>query len=287
MIRLWVDDDGESRIWKRSGFLFLNLYRVRSKSFCLFLFINNWINMIEINNLHKSFGSKKVLRGVNLTIEQGQTIVIIGRSGCGKSVLIKHIVGLLSPDSGFVKVENKIVNNLNQKDLYELRKKFGFLFQGAALFDSMTVEENVSLPLVESKLNYSKSEIRIIVDEKLSLVGLNDVLNLKPSELSGGMKKRVALARALVTNPSYILYDEPTTGLDPIMSDSIDQMIKDLSEKLNVTSVVVTHDMYSVKNVANRVAMLNDGIIYFTGKPEELINSSDKVISDFIRRTEV
>jgi len=243
--------------------------------------------MIEINNLHKSFGSKKVLRGVNLTIEQGQTIVIIGRSGCGKSVLIKHIVGLLSPDSGFVKVENKIVNNLNQKDLYELRKKFGFLFQGAALFDSMTVEENVSLPLVESKLNYSKSEIRIIVDEKLSLVGLNDVLNLKPSELSGGMKKRVALARALVTNPSYILYDEPTTGLDPIMSDSIDQMIKDLSEKLNVTSVVVTHDMYSVKNVANRVAMLNDGIIYFTGKPEELINSSDKVISDFIRRTEV
>ncbi len=243
--------------------------------------------MIEINNLHKSFGSKKVLRGVNLTIEQGQTIVIIGRSGCGKSVLIKHIVGLLSPDSGFVKVENKIVNDLNQKDLYELRKKFGFLFQGAALFDSMTVEENVSLPLVESKLNYSKSEIRIIVDEKLSLVGLNDVLNLKPSELSGGMKKRVALARALVTNPSYILYDEPTTGLDPIMSDSIDQMIKDLAQKLNVTSIVVTHDMYSVKNVADRVAMMNDGIIYFTGKPEELINSEDKIVEDFIRRTEV
>ena len=243
--------------------------------------------MIEIKDLHKNFGNKKVLQGVNLTIEQGETIVIIGRSGCGKSVLLKHIVGLLSPDSGYVKVENKIVDDLSQPELYDLRKKFGFLFQGAALFDSMTVEENVSLPLVESNQTYSTTEIKSIVEEKLSLVDLEDVLNLKPSELSGGMKKRVALARALVTNPSYILYDEPTTGLDPIMSDSIDQMIKDLSEKLNVTSVVVTHDMYSVKNVANRVAMMNDGIIYFTGKPEELINSSDKVISDFIRRTEV
>ncbi len=243
--------------------------------------------MIEINNLHKSFGNKKVLRGVNLTIEQGETIVIIGRSGCGKSVLIKHIVGLLVPDSGFVKVENKIVSELSKKELYELRKNFGFLFQGAALFDSMTVEENVSLPLAESNQKYSKTEIKKIVEEKLTLVELADILNLKPSELSGGMKKRVALARALVTNPAYILYDEPTTGLDPIMSDSIDQMIKDLSEKINVTSIVVTHDMYSVKNVANRVAMMNDGIIYFTGKPAELINSSDKIIQDFIRRTEV
>ena len=243
--------------------------------------------MIEIKDLHKSFGSKKVLQGVNLTIESGETIVIIGRSGCGKSVLIKHIVGLLQPDSGFIKVEGKIVNDLSQKDLYELRKNFGFLFQGSALFDSMTVEENVSLPLLESKNSFSKSDVLKIVQEKLDLVGLEGILNLKPSELSGGMKKRVALARALVTNPSYILYDEPTTGLDPIMSDSIDNLIKDLSGKLNVTSIVVTHDMYSVKNVANRVAMMNDGIIYFTGKPEELIKSSDNVIEDFIRRTEV
>ncbi|MFZ1281543.1 MAG: ABC transporter ATP-binding protein [Ignavibacteriaceae bacterium] len=243
--------------------------------------------MIEIKDLHKSFGSKKVLQGVNLTIEKGETLVVIGRSGCGKSVLIKHIVGLLQPDSGFVKVEGKIVGDLEEKDLYELRKNFGFLFQGAALFDSMTVEENVGLPLVESNIKHSKDEIKKIVEEKLELVGLDGILNLKPSELSGGMKKRVALARALVTNPAYILYDEPTTGLDPIMSDSIDQLIKDLSEKLNVTSVVVTHDMYSVKNVANKVAMMNDGVIYFTGKPEELINSSDKVIEDFIRRTEV
>ncbi len=243
--------------------------------------------MIEIKNLRKSFGDNKVLQGVNLTIEPGETIVIIGRSGCGKSVLIKHIVGLLEPDSGCVKVEGKIVSDLSQKDLYELRKKFGFLFQGSALFDSMTVEENVSLPLVESNERFSKTEIKKITEEKLELVGLEGILKLKPSELSGGMKKRVALARALVTNPSYILYDEPTTGLDPIMSDSIDNLIKDLADKLNVTSIVVTHDMYSVKNVANKVAMMNDGIIYFTGNPEELINSSDKVIEDFIRRTEV
>ena len=243
--------------------------------------------MIEIKDLHKSFGSKKVLQGVNLTINKGETIVIIGRSGCGKSVLIKHIVGLLEPDSGYVKVEGQIVSDLTEKELYELRKKFGVLFQGSALFDSMTVEENVGLPLVESKIIHSKGDIKKTVEEKLSLVGLSGNLNLKPSELSGGMKKRVALARALVTNPSYILYDEPTTGLDPIMSDSIDNLIKDLAEKLNVTSIVVTHDMYSVKNVANKVAMMNDGIIYFTGNPEELINSSDKVIVDFIRRTEV
>lgn len=243
--------------------------------------------MIEVKELHKSFGTNKVLQGVNLTIEKGETIVIIGRSGCGKSVLIKHIVGLLNPDQGYVKVEGKKVDDLNLKELYELRKNFGFLFQGAALFDSMTVEENVSLPLVESKNGFSINKIKEIVNEKLSLVGLEGILDLKPSELSGGMKKRVALARALVTDPSYILYDEPTTGLDPIMSDSIDQLIKDLSEKLNVTSIVVTHDMYSVKNVANRVAMMHEGIIYFTGKPEELLNSSDKVIQDFIRRTEV
>jgi phospholipid/cholesterol/gamma-HCH transport system ATP-binding protein len=243
--------------------------------------------MIEIKDLQKSFGNKKVLQGVNLTIESGETIVIIGRSGCGKSVLIKHIVGLLEPDSGFVKVEGKIINDLSQKELYELRKHFGFLFQGSALFDSMTVEENVSLPLVESKYGYSKNEILKIVETKLELVGLEGILSLKPSELSGGMKKRVALARALVTEPSYILYDEPTTGLDPIMSDSIDNMIKDLADKLNVTSIVVTHDMYSVKNVADKVAMMNDGIIYFSGEPNELINSSDKVIQDFIRRTEV
>jgi phospholipid/cholesterol/gamma-HCH transport system ATP-binding protein len=240
--------------------------------------------MIEIYDLHKSFGDNEVLSGVNLIINKGQTIVIIGRSGCGKSVLIKHIVGLLQPDAGWVKVDGKTVSDLHAKDLYELRKMFGFLFQGAALFDSLTVEENVALPLEESKNGFSKIEIEKIVKEKLDLVGLKDFHNLKPAELSGGMKKRVGLARALVTDPEYILYDEPTTGLDPIMSDSIDSLIKELSHKLSVTSVVVTHDLYSVKNVADKVAMMHNGKIHFEGTPEELLNSKDPDIIDFIKR---
>jgi phospholipid/cholesterol/gamma-HCH transport system ATP-binding protein len=242
--------------------------------------------MIEIVDLYKSFGNEPVLKGINLEIETGETIVIIGRSGCGKSVLIKNIVGLLSPDSGYVKLEGKIVDDLSQKELYELRSRFGFLFQGAALFDSMTVEENVALPLVESKNGISKVEIKKRVGEKLEMVGLPGVQHLKPAELSGGMKKRVGLARALITNPDYVFYDEPTTGLDPIMSTSIDELIKELTDKLSVTSIVVTHDMFSVKTVANRVAMINDGKIYFTGTSEELITSDDKIIKEFVRRTE-
>ena len=242
--------------------------------------------MIEIVDLYKSFGNEPVLKGINLEIETGETIVIIGRSGCGKSVLIKNIVGLLSPDSGYVKLEGKIVDDLSQKELYELRSRFGFLFQGAALFDSMTVEENVALPLVESKNGISKVEIKKRVGEKLEMVGLPGVQHFKPAELSGGMKKRVGLARALITNPDYVFYDEPTTGLDPIMSTSIDELIKELTDKLSVTSIVVTHDMFSVKTVANRVAMINDGKIYFTGTSEELITSDDKIIKEFVRRTE-
>jgi phospholipid/cholesterol/gamma-HCH transport system ATP-binding protein len=243
--------------------------------------------MIEIHDLHKSFGSKQVLSGVNLLINKGETTVIIGRSGCGKSVLIKHIVGLLQPDSGWVKVDGQVVSELKTKELYELRKMFGFLFQGAALFDSLTVEENVGLSLVESKNNYSKTEIEKVVKEKLELVGLKDIYKLKPAELSGGMKKRVGLARALVTNPEYILYDEPTTGLDPIMSDSIDILIKELSQKIKVTSVVVTHDLYSVKNVADKVALMHDGKIQFEGTPAELFNSEDNDVIAFIKRSGV
>ncbi|MCH7964524.1 MAG: ATP-binding cassette domain-containing protein [Bacteroidetes bacterium] len=242
--------------------------------------------MIEINNLHKSFGENNVLRGINLNIGTGETIVIIGKSGCGKSVLLKHIVGLIMPDSGFIKVEDQTVNELNIKDLYKLRKKFGFLFQGSALFDSMTVEENISLALVESDNSYTTQEIKKLVVEKLEMVEMPGTQKLKPAELSGGMKKRVGLARALITNPDYILYDEPTTGLDPIMSDSIDILIKELTERLNVTSIVVTHDMYSVKNVASKVAMMNEGVIHFTGSQENLINSDDPIIQEFIKRTE-
>jgi len=242
--------------------------------------------MIEIKNLHKSFGANKVLQGINLDIDTGETLVIIGRSGCGKSVLIKHIVGLLYPDEGYVNVEGHKVDELTMKELYNLRSKFGFLFQGSALFDSMTVEENISLPLEESKIKFSRTEIDKKVAEKLEMVGMSGVQKLKPAELSGGMKKRVGLARALITDPDYVFYDEPTTGLDPIMSDSIDELIKELTDKLNSTSIVVTHDMYSVKNVADRVAMMHEGKIYFTGTPSELLSSNDKIIKEFIQRTE-
>ncbi len=240
--------------------------------------------MIKINNLHKSFGDQKVLNGINLTINDGETIAIIGRSGCGKSVLIKHIIGLLKPDSGTIEVDGKIVNELNEDELYELRKNFGFLFQGAALFDSLTVEENVGLALIENT-RMKRNEIRKIVDEKLELVNLSGINDKKPAELSGGMKKRVGLARALVTNPKYIIYDEPTTGLDPISSDTIDQLIYDLSKKLKVTSIVVTHDLVSVRKVADRVAMIHNGVIYFDGAFNEFVESSDPTIQDFIKRT--
>ncbi len=226
-----------------------------------------------------------MLRGVNLKISKGESLAVIGRSGCGKSVLLKHIVGLLQPDEGNIKFNGKEIGKMERTELYEVRKKFGFLFQGAALFDSMTVEENVSLPLVENENRPSQQKIADIVSEKLELVGLPGTHNLKPSELSGGMKKRVALARALVTAPEYILYDEPTTGLDPVMSDAIDDLIKSLNEKLNVTSVVVTHDMFSVKNTADKIAMMHEGKIYFTGTPGQILESVDPVIQKFIQRT--
>ena len=241
--------------------------------------------MIEIVNLHKRFGTNFVLRGVNLTIKEGESLAIIGKSGCGKSVLLKHIVGLLQPDEGYIKFDGNIIGELNSKDLYSVRRRFGYLFQGAALFDSMTVEENVSLALDENKTIFSKQKISNIVEEKLQLVGLQGIQKLKPAELSGGMKKRVALARVLVTNPDYILYDEPTTGLDPVMSDAIDDLIKSLNEKLKVTSIIVTHDMFSVKNTADIIAMMHQGKIYFSGTIDELANNEDPVVQKFIQRT--
>ncbi|MCK6604232.1 MAG: ABC transporter ATP-binding protein [Ignavibacteriaceae bacterium] len=242
--------------------------------------------MIEISGVHKKFGSKQVLRGVDLEINEGETLAIIGRSGCGKSVLFKHIVGLLLPDEGTVKVEGKDIAKISRKELYELRKNFGFLFQGAALFDSMTVEENIALPIIESGQKVDREVLDEMIREKLAMVGLKDIQKQKPSELSGGMKKRVGLARALITNPGYILYDEPTTGLDPIMSESIDNLIKELAGKLSVTSIVVTHDMLSVEVVADRVAMVHEGRIHFTGTPQELMSSDDEIIRTFLSRTE-
>ncbi|MCB2205863.1 ABC transporter ATP-binding protein [bacterium] len=240
--------------------------------------------MIEIRNLHKSFnGDLHVLRGVDLTIGTGETLAIIGQSGCGKSVLLKHIIGLLTPDEGEVLIDGKDVHRLKEDDLYALRGRFGFLFQGAALFDSMTVAENVALGLVEN-YDYPEPELQRIVAEKLAVVGLPGIENKKPSELSGGMRKRVGLARALATDPDYLLYDEPTTGLDPVMSNQIDALIARITEQLNATSIVVTHDMFSVYNIVHRVAMMHEGRMYFTGTPKEFQASDDPVVRDFILR---
>lgn len=236
--------------------------------------------MIEINHLRKSFG-ETVLKDVNLTIESGETMVIIGRSGCGKSVLLKHITGLLRPDGGTLLVDGKDVTRLHGPDLDQVRKRFGFLFQGGALFDSMTVGENVGIGL---KVHTKRTEIEI--DERvrtcLQLVGLSGVEEQKPAELSGGMRKRVGLARAIAMNPEYILYDEPTTGLDPIMADIINDLILDMNQKLSVTAIAVTHDMTSAYKIADRIAMLHDGVIHTVGKPDEIKNSDDPLVQQFI-----
>ncbi len=243
--------------------------------------------MIKIENIEKSFDDKPVLNGINLTINDGESHVIIGKSGCGKSVLLKLIIALLKADNGAIYIEDENIFDVSEKHLYEIRKKFGFLFQNAALFDSMTVEQNISLPLVENDYGLSKTEITERMEKMLAMVGLSGTENLKPSELSGGMQKRVGLARALITNPKYILYDEPTTGLDPIMSDAIDNLINELNHQLDVTSIVVTHDMFSVKNVAERISMIHEGKIYFTGTLDEILSSEDSVIKSFIKRTEI
>lgn len=240
--------------------------------------------IIEIVNLKKRFGDKEVLKGVNLTVNKGDTLVIIGSSGCGKSVLLKLIIGLIEPDEGAIYIEGQDIVKMDKKELYKIRSKFGFQFQGSALFDSMTVEENIGLALRENT-NMSNKEIKKIVAEKLEIVGLPGIQDLMPADLSGGMKKRVALARSLATNPEIILYDEPTTGLDPIMSNNIDEFIKELSEKLKVTSIVVTHDIFTVLHIADYVAMLYDGKIYFYGKPKELLSSNDPIIKEFLERT--
>lgn len=243
--------------------------------------------MIEIKNLQKSFGSKPVLRGVDLTIEEGITNVIIGASGCGKSVLLKHIVGLLKPDEGHILIDGEDITEMNEKEIYAIRKKFGFLFQSAALFDSMTVGDNIGIALRENTLT-PKPEIDRIVSEKLGLVDLPGTENLMPSELSGGMRKRVGLARALATNPQYILYDEPTTGLDPITSETIDELMDTVAQnkKLRVTSIIVTHDIFTVYEIGDKVAMMYDGIVHFTGTPEELRVTTDPIVRQFLERTD-
>lgn len=236
--------------------------------------------MIEIVHLRKAFG-KPVLQDVNLTIESGETMVIIGRSGCGKSVLLKHITGLLHPDGGTLLVDGRDVTRLNRHELDEIRKRFGFLFQGGALFDSMTVGENVGIAL-KVHTDRTETEIGERVRTCLQMVGLSDVEDQKPAELSGGMRKRVGLARAIAMNPEYILYDEPTTGLDPIMADIINDLILDMNRRLSVTAIAVTHDMISAYKVADRIAMLHDGVIHAVGTPDEIRNSDDPLVQQFI-----
>ncbi|OGS44789.1 MAG: ABC transporter ATP-binding protein [Elusimicrobia bacterium RIFOXYD2_FULL_34_15] len=236
--------------------------------------------MIKINNLYKSFGKNVVFRGLNLEIRDGKTITIIGGSGCGKSVLIKHIVGLLKPDSGEIFIDDKEITKLKEDELFEIQKKFGFLFQGAALFDSLTVKENVAFGLRNLK-NMTEEAISEKVKECLTMIGLEGIENMKPSELSGGMKKRVALARAIATDPKYILYDEPTTGIDPIMADVINDLIIHLQKTLGVTSIVVTHDMTSAYKISNHIAMLFEGKIIGEGSSEEIKNTKNPYIKQF------
>ena len=237
--------------------------------------------MIDAINLYKRFSGKEVLKGVNLTINTGITQVIIGRSGCGKSVLLKHIIGIIKPDSGQIIIDDKDITKMTNKQLNELRLSFGMLFQGAALFDSLTVAENVGFNLIEHS-DLDSVTILKRVKEALSLVGLYGIEGLMPSELSGGMQKRVGLARAICMRPKIILYDEPTTGVDPIMADAVNDLIKRLHDKLEVTSIVVTHDMVSAYKVASDIAMLYDGKIIQRGTPEEIKNTDNPIVRQFI-----
>jgi phospholipid/cholesterol/gamma-HCH transport system ATP-binding protein len=237
--------------------------------------------MIEVRNLFKSFGAQPVLKGVSLRIETGERVVIIGRSGGGKSILLKHIIGLLSPDAGEVLIDGQNIVPMNERELLKVRRKFGMLFQSAALFDSMSVAENVGFALQRER-KWTQAEIEAKVSEALAMVDLSGTQEKKPAQLSGGMRKRVGLARAIVYRPQILLYDEPTTGLDPIAADSIDRLVIRISECLNITSVAVTHDMRSAGRIGNRILMLHEGRIHAAATPEEIFNSTDPVVKRFV-----
>jgi phospholipid/cholesterol/gamma-HCH transport system ATP-binding protein len=237
--------------------------------------------MIEIVDLHRSLAGQQVLKGVDLTVKSGETLTVIGRSGEGKSVLLKHIIGLFRPDSGKILIEGQDISGYGTPDLFRLRRRFGVLFQGSALFDSLTVDGNVGLGLREHRL-YREFEIKRIVSEKLALVGLKGMEDKKPAELSGGMKKRVGLARAIAMSPDYILYDEPTTGLDPITADSINDLIIQLKTDLKITSIAVTHDMASAYKISDRIAMLHEGRIIAVGTPAEIRDYDSDFVQQFI-----
>ena len=239
--------------------------------------------MIKVLNVFKSFGNNDVLKGINLEVKESKITFIIGKSGSGKSVLLKHILGLIKPDKGNIFINGKDIVSANRKELIEIRKQFGVMFQNVALFDSMNVYENIAFPLIEhTKL--PKRKIEEIVKEKLELVGLEGIENRYPSELSGGMKKRVGLARAIVLEPKILLFDEPTTGLDPVICDSVDEMILETQKKLNLTCLVISHDIPATFKLADFVAMLHEGRIVEYGTPEELKQSENEMVKEFLKR---
>jgi phospholipid/cholesterol/gamma-HCH transport system ATP-binding protein len=238
-------------------------------------------NMIQLENLHKSFNGNKVLSGVNLSINKGEILVLIGMSGYGKSVLLKHIVRLIRPDKGRVVIEGTDIGLLKGRELAELRKRLGFLFQGSALFESMTVFDNVAFPLTE-KTDLSREEIRRRVIDQLDQVGLAGAEDKYPTQISGGMQKRTALARELIWQPEIMLFDEPTTGLDPIIGHAILNLIEDLHRRMNFTAVIVTHEMQRVFKIVQRVAMIHEGVINALGTPDEILASEDPIVKQFI-----
>jgi phospholipid/cholesterol/gamma-HCH transport system ATP-binding protein len=244
---------------------------------------NSSKQVIEINNLRKGFGTQEVLKNVSLKLFDGENLAVLGKSGSGKSVLVKCIVRLLDPDDGKINVFGEDVSALNSDDLGELRKKIGFLFQSGALYDSMTVKQNLEFPLRRIKKDLSQKGIDEKVKEVLENVGLSDALNKMPSQLSGGMRKRISLARTIIVDPMIMLYDEPTTGLDPVTSDEISSLINDIQKKYKTSSMIITHDIECARNTANRIIMLLDGEVYEEGKLEKFEKSTDVLIKSFFK----
>jgi len=240
-------------------------------------------SVIEINDLKKSFGDQEVLANVSFKLLNGENLVVLGKSGSGKSVLIKCIVRLLTADGGTIRVLGEDVSTLNNDSLGVLRQKIGFLFQSGALYDSMTVKQNLEFPLQRIKKNLTKKEKDEKIIEVLEQVGLSDAIDKMPSQLSGGMRKRISLARTIVVDPMIMLYDEPTTGLDPVTSDEISALIMDIQKKYKTSSIIITHDIECARNTANRVIMLNEGTVYQEGKLEEFEKSTDKLIKSFFK----
>jgi phospholipid/cholesterol/gamma-HCH transport system ATP-binding protein len=244
---------------------------------------NSREQVIEINNLRKGFGTQEVLKDVSLQLFRGENLAVLGKSGTGKSVLIKCIVGLFNPDYGTINVLGENVSELNTENIGELRKKIGFLFQSGALYDSMTVRQNLEFPLKRIKKDLTQKEINEKINEALENVGLSDAIDKMPSQLSGGMRKRISLARTIVVDPMIILYDEPTTGLDPATSDEISSLINDVQKKYKTSSLIITHDIECARNTADRLIMLNDGVVYKEGELTEFEKSSDSLIRSFFK----